>query len=187
VKAVHDTPNAKVIIFDVRGNHGGSTPSKLVDALMDRPYRWFSEPTPLSIGLFKLQGELADHSDVYWYGGTQQPGEKPYRGDVYVLVDGGCFSACEDFVMPFRNSHRATLVGEKTAGSSGQPFVQVFDNGMLIQVGAKREFFPNGEEFEGVGISPDVDVHTTAADIESGGDPVLEKVTEMIRTKASKP
>lgn len=184
VKAVHDLPKAKAIIFDIRGNHGGSTPSKLVDALMDRPYRWFAEATPLSIALFKSQGALADHSDVYWYGGVQQPGENPYRGDIYILVDGGCFSACEDFVMPFKNTHRATIVGERTAGSTGQPFVQNFGNGMVIQLSMKREFFANGEEFEGVGILPDVEIHTTAEDIASGRDPVMARVAEMVRAKA---
>jgi carboxyl-terminal processing protease len=181
VKAVHEF--AKALILDVRGNHGGNTPVKLVEALMDRPYRWFAEATPVSIGLFKSQGALGEHSDVYWYGGTQPPEDSAYHGEVYVLVDGGCFSACEDFVMPLKNTHRATLVGERTAGSTGQPFVHSFENGMLLQLGTKREFFPNGEDFEGVGIAPDVEVHPTVADVASQRDVALARVLELLEAK----
>src|SRR5262249_13637246 len=37
--------HAKAMIIDVRGNGGGNTPSDLIDALIDRPYRAFSLAT----------------------------------------------------------------------------------------------------------------------------------------------
>jgi len=180
IKAVQNLSKTKAIILDVRANHGGSSPVKLLEALMDRPYRWWSESTPVSIGVFKYRGTLGEHSEVYWSGGVQKPSAKGYRGPLYILVDGGCFSACEDFVVPFKDNHRATIIGERTAGSSGQPFGKEFDNGMGFGLSTKREFFPDGSEFEGVGIEPDIEVHTKASDLQTGMDSVLEKAHELI-------
>jgi carboxyl-terminal processing protease len=45
---------------------------------------------------------------------------------------------------------------------------------MMLFVGAKREIFPDGSRFEGVGIKPDVAVAPTADDIRHGRDEALE-------------
>ena len=50
---------AKSIIIDLRDNEGGIIPYKLIRSLMDRPYRFWSESTPVSFGLFKNYGEQA--------------------------------------------------------------------------------------------------------------------------------
>lgn len=98
-------------------------------------------------------------------------------------MDGGCVSACEDFVEPSKDSGRAILVGETTQGSSGLPLIYDFHNGMSLRIATKRYYFPDGSEFEGLGIKPDVEVHTTIDDLKNGRDPVLEKALEL----ASKP
>jgi len=72
-------------------------------------------------------------------------------GRLIVLIDGGCASASEYFVLPFKVSGRATIVGERTAGSTGQPYLYVFPNGISFRVSAKRVSFPDGSRFEGVG------------------------------------
>jgi len=186
VRALGNFTDAKAIIVDVRGNHGGSTPSELTAKLMDRPYRWFAESTPASIGLFNYSGQLAAHSELHWYGEVEQPDKAPYRGSVYILADGGCFSACEDFVEPFKDNHRATIVGERTAGSSGQPYSKDLGDGMRIGLSTKREFMPDGAEFEGVGIAPDVEVKMTADDLRRGNDPALERARLLIREQLNK-
>jgi carboxyl-terminal processing protease len=180
LERVRKATDAKPLVLDVRGNHGGSTPGDLVEALMDRPFRWYAESTPFSAGLFKYQGSLGEHSDLYWYGSVNKPSGKGFKGPVYILVDGGCFSACEDFVLPFKDNHRATIIGETSAGSTGQPFGKDFGNGMGIGLSTKREFFPDGSQFEGVGITPDVIVKLTADDLRAGRDPVLSRAKEMI-------
>jgi carboxyl-terminal processing protease len=54
-----------------------------------------------------------------------------------------------------------------------------FGNGMFLSIGAKREHFPDGSEFEGVGVVPDVGVHPTTQDFRSGDDPVLKRAIEI--------
>jgi carboxyl-terminal processing protease len=173
-------PHASVIL-DVRGNHGGSTPEKLLSALMDRPYRWWAESTPQSISLFDYREYWGKHVEAFWYGDVTQPKATAYKGRVFLLIDGGCFSACEDFVAPFKDNHRAVLIGERTAGSSGQPFGQSLGNGMGLGLGTKREFFPDGSEFEGVGIAPDIEVKLSIEDLRQGKDPALRSAEELSR------
>lgn len=49
--------NAPALIVDVRDNGGGSTPGQLTRALMSKPYRWMTEGTPLTLGLFRYYSE----------------------------------------------------------------------------------------------------------------------------------
>ena len=94
-------------------------------------------------------------------------------------MDGGCVSACEELVEPFKDSGRGVIVGETTEGSSGVPYVYDFHNGMTLAISVKRLYFPDGSEFEGVGIKPDVEVHLTIESLKSGHDVILEKAIEL--------
>jgi len=170
----------KALILDVRGNHGGSTPSNLVAALMDRPYRWMAESTPATLAVFRAWDMLSTHTELAWGSDPQQPSHPFYSGPLYILADGGCFSACEDLLVPFKDNHRAVIIGERSGGSTGQPYSHSFDNGMGFSLSTKREYFPDGSEFEGVGVAPDVEVHTSATDLMSGSDPVLAKAMGII-------
>jgi carboxyl-terminal processing protease len=172
---------AAVLVVDVRGNMGGSTPGELTSALMDRPYRWWTESTPVLLPFFRWMASQGnwqyrpfDRPEFLWRSGEQQPSKDGFKGKLALLVDAGCHSACEDFTMPFKDSHRALIAGETTAGSTGQPYMLDLGNGMTAMVGAKREMFPDGSRFEGVGIRPDLEIAPTVEDIRQGRDAVLE-------------
>jgi carboxyl-terminal processing protease len=162
----------------VRGNGGGSTPQELTKALMGRPYRWWAEATPQTLAVLKYRGEYHTNTMMTWGGETVRPGEPIFKGRLVLLADGGCASACEDFVMPFKDNGRATVVGERTAGSTGQPYLHDFGNGMMIVVGSIRTFFPDGSPFEGVGIAPDIELPATVKDLKEGTDAVLRRAIE---------
>lgn len=151
------------LIIDIRGNGGGNTPTRLLAALMDRPYTSWAEETPSHSGLHYAFGErpepLRSSSRVL------APANGAFRGQIAILADASTGSAAEDFLAPFKLNGRAIIVGRKTAGTSGQPFVEEFGNDMVLSVGSKREYFPDGSQFEGVGIAPDVPVELAADDI----------------------
>src|SRR5262249_3951265 len=98
-----------------------------------------------------------------------------------LLVDRFTCSASEDFVMPFKQNGRAEIVGEATEGSSGQPYFVDFGNGMSFMAGAARHTFPDGSQFESIGILPTVSVDLHVADVKNGVDPVLAKAQEIAR------
>ncbi|WP_158606873.1 S41 family peptidase [Paenibacillus ginsengarvi] len=177
---------AQALIVDVRGNGGGSTPSKLIHRLMDRPYRWYAEMTPLHIGIHTLQAVKGWNNQYYdssvlMHRPYQQPDESAYTGRLVLLADRGTGSAAEDFVMPFKDTGRATIVGQATFGSTGQPFYYEFTNGMSFRISTKRAFLPDGSPFEGVGIAPDIELLPTRDDLYDDRDPVLEKALELCK------
>ena len=187
VELVREYGKAPALIVDVRGNSGGGTPQELTKRLMNRPHRWWTESTPASLPYFQLraaegswQYQPFGRPELLWRGSTSEPVADAYQGRLALLVDAGCFSACEDFAMPFKDNGRAVVVGETTGGSTGQPYMLDLGDGMQAIVGAKREMFPDGGRFEGVGIQPDVEVSPTVDDLRGGRDAVLEAARERL-------
>jgi carboxyl-terminal processing protease len=181
LELVREFREAAILIVDVRGNMGGSTPEELTSLLMDRPYRWWTESTPLILPYFRYMASRSgwqyqpfDGSELLWRSPVRQPSKDTFKGKLALLVDAACNSACEDFAMPFKDNSRALLVGETTAGSTGQPYNLDLGNGMLAMVGAKREMFPDGSRFEGAGIKADLEISPSAEDIRQGRDVALE-------------
>ena len=103
-----------------------------------------------------------------------EPEPKAYQGKVILLIDRATWSAAEDFIMPFQLSQQGVLIGENSGGSSGQPLFQQFSSGMLFSVGTRRLYLPDGSEFEGVGIAPDIFVDNQPEDLYAGRDRVME-------------
>lgn len=184
IELLREYEGAQTWIVDVRGNGGGSTPGRLTRALMNRPFRWYAEATPLHIGLHTLQAAKGWNNQYYDSGllmrpPYQVPDDSAFAGKVIVLTNRGTCSAAEDFALPFKDNGRATIVGQPTFGSTGQPFYYEFANGMAFRIGTKRAYFPDGSPFEGVGIAPDVYVAPTREDLYENRDPVLEKALEI--------
>jgi carboxyl-terminal processing protease len=51
-----------------------------------------------------------------------------------------------------------------------------------LAISVKRLYFPDGSEFEGVGIKPDVEIHPSIESLKSGHDVILEKAVELADT-----
>jgi carboxyl-terminal processing protease len=108
-----------------------------------------------------------------------EPQETLYSGKLILLTDRACSCACEDFVMPFKFAKRATLVGDTTAGTYSMTRHLDLPNGMMLNISAVRHTFPDGSQFEGVGIKPDIGLENTAEDLRAGRDKVLAKAQEI--------
>ncbi|MBN1786744.1 MAG: hypothetical protein JW825_07155 [Candidatus Methanofastidiosa archaeon] len=187
--------DAKRIIVDVRGNRGGSTPLDLIKILMDRPFGLWRESTPLNIGLFRFYAdyvrqnrdkmtqamqeklslaEVFSTTELSWAPEEVENSRKHFDGELFIITDRYCRSAGEDFVLPFKETGRAVVIGEATMGTSGQPYVFSFEDGIQAFIATKRVSFSDGSRFEGVGIHPDVSVMMTIEDISMGRDPLVE-------------
>ncbi len=107
----------------------------------------------------------------------------PFLGPVVVLIGPETNSAAEDFVVPLHAAGRATIVGQKSRGSTGQPLQFSFLDGKIRgRVCTKRDTYPDGREFVGVGIIPDVEVNPSPADIIAGRDVILEKGIDVLKS-----
>lgn len=204
LRLVHEFKDAPALIIDLRGNGGGTTPRELIDALMDRPYRSSGQATPLHVGVWKVWGGFFDeinqsknpprdayygymeamkdlsHQGMFFQPGLPVKPQNPtFKGKVIILIDRFVFSAAEDFCIPFKDNRRALFIGETSCGSTGQPYGFTFPNGMRFQVSTKRDCFPDGSPFEGVGIIPDIDLPMTITDLRSDTDQMLEKALSL--------
>ncbi|MCP4903286.1 MAG: hypothetical protein GY906_40510 [bacterium] len=181
-----DLRSTKGIILDIRFNPGGdsSNADDVVSYFVDEPtkatmwksrryvpaYRsWDREP----------EWEQSDPAIIQPREGTR------YQGPLVVLTGPSTYSSAEDFLVPLSYSGRAVLVGGTTAGSTGNPIYVNLPRGGRFRVVSKRDLSPNGTEFVGYGISPDVVVEPTPQDLFEGRDPVLEAGIEEIRNWVS--
>jgi carboxyl-terminal processing protease len=164
--------SAPSLIIDVRGNGGGTTPSRLVSRLTGEiPARTMpveaSSISPAEIGGPRPFGSAS--------------AEHRYHGTLVILADHGCASACDDFVSPFFDNHAATVVGDTTWGSTGQPRFLNLGNGMTFQVSARRYTLYDGTPFEGAGVPPHVFVPLRSAELLNGQDTRLERAIAIAR------
>jgi len=169
---------ARTVILDIRGNPGAGDPSLLQRALMDRSYPLWTEHSAVHGGFLLRAYDIAypEKSDVTTREATVRLHDQPaFTGRLILLIDRGCTCACEDFAMPFKVSKRAQLIGETTAGSFSFTNSTDFENGMRLNIASVRHTFPDGSRFEGVGITPDIEIHPTAKDFKQGKDPVLDR------------
>jgi C-terminal processing protease CtpA/Prc len=165
---------ARAWILDLRENGGGSSSIAygILGHFLNATAQGGTWRTRLYNPTFQAWGQ-----PLSWYEGDAdviKPADKShYSGPVYVLTGPSTCSAAEDFLIPLRTQRRATLVGEATCGSSGQPlYFAIF--GADVRICTKWDRFPDGTEFVGLGIIPDVEAHRTKEDVATGRDAVLE-------------
>jgi carboxyl-terminal processing protease len=178
LKEFHD---AKAVILDVRGNPGTGAPGVLQRALMVNPYKNWNESSSEHGGALLRNYQLAypGQSTLVITDSVIEPQETLYSGKLILLTDRACSCACEDFVMPFKFAKRATLVGDTTAGTYSMTRHLDLPNGMMLNISAVRHTFPDGSQFEGVGITPDIGLENNAEDLRAGRDKVLAKAQEI--------
>jgi carboxyl-terminal processing protease len=92
---------------------------------------------------------------------------------VLLLTSANTFSAAEDAVVLFATSKRGLIVGEPSGGSTGQPLLFNLPGGGMARVCTKHDSFPDGKEFVGIGVKPDIAAHLTREDLLHGTDSVL--------------
>ena len=91
LELVHEFQQAPALIIDVRGNAGGSTPSDLTSALMDRPYRFWTESTPINMPYFRyraIQGEWHygpfRQPQMLWQNPPSAPAKEAFKGKLAI-------------------------------------------------------------------------------------------------------
>ncbi len=97
-----------------------------------------------------------------------------------VLIDGSSASASEILAGAFKDHHRATIVGEKTAGALGGSITVPLPERAGMTVTVERITTPFGTIVEGVGIVPDVPVTLTINDMLRGEDTQLTAALRVI-------
>jgi carboxyl-terminal processing protease len=176
-----DESAVKGMIVDLRYNSGGGSRiqqpmvSCLVDQMVKSPifkYRNFSGA--------KVAWGHEPTWETTW--NEIQPREgKRYLGPLVVLTGGLSYSGAEDFIIAVHAGGRATLVGQTTAGGAGNGLWSTLPGGGKLRIATFTALIPDGEEYVGVGIAPDIEVWPTRGDLADGRDVVLERAVELLQ------
>ena len=162
--AVSDVSGHRAMILDLRGNPGG-----LIDAV------------DATAGIFLPPGTLVvSGTGRYHFLGSRRftasgDAQVRYKGRVAVLVDANSESGAEALASALQIYHRALIVGEPTAKHVlGVEVEQPLSDGGLLRVATLDMRDANGEQLEGKGVTPDIIVSRTPADVARGRDPQLQ-------------
>jgi len=96
-------------------------------------------------------------------------------GPIAVLAGSATAGAAEDFLVAFRATGRGVIVGERSAGSPGDAAAFPLPKGWTVQFSVSHHAAPDGSEFAGTGVAPDLPVAPTVRDLLARADPALDK------------
>ena len=99
---------------------------------------------------------------------------------VLLLTGRDTISAAEDFTCFFKANQRGRTMGERTFGSTGNPYLLSLPEGGRGQVVSVGYEMVDGTPFVGVGIEPDVPCPTRAEDVQTGWDRTLDLALDQL-------
>ncbi len=97
-----------------------------------------------------------------------------------VLTGHNTASAAEDFLIAADNQKHIVRIGESTNGSTGMPYRFDLPGGGSARICIKKDMYPDGREFVGKGIQPDIRVAPTVKDYLESRDIVLEAAVKYL-------
>jgi hypothetical protein len=196
------------LVLDLRSNGGGSlfNTYKLLSYVIERPrtqtlrtsirsypYKehtrgniWF-RVTRFAYGLFGKR-RTANDTDSFIY--TIRPRKRNhFGGRIFVLINGGSFSASSLVAAYLKDTGRATFVGQETGGTiegcnaGVTPYYKLPHTKLRVRMPAFRIVHDVSPQITGNGILPDHRVDYTFQDIVTRRDLELDKVKELLGIK----
>lgn len=166
------------IVIDLRDNPGGA-----VDSLTYLVGRFFDHDVTIAAPIGRRH-----EKDV-----VAKTHGKTFTGKLFVLTDSRSASASELFARTMQLNHRATVIGDLSAGavmeSRFYPFQigVVGGNDLIVLYGASithdNLIMADGKSLEGIGVTPDVLMVATGADLAAGRDPALAQAAQLAGAK----
>lgn len=162
------------LVIDLRGNSGGDPEysADLLSYLIDYPFTYFSE------------GSRSAYPSLFI---PRTPYDLNFNGNVYFLINGGCFSTTGHFCSLARFHHLGTFVGEETGGSfycNDSHMNTVLPKSRINFQVARGTWGTAVSGFErGRGIMPDFPVTPSVDDLINGFDREMAYVLQLIEDK----
>jgi carboxyl-terminal processing protease len=182
-KAFPEISQASAIILDLRSNGGGDTGIgfQILRDLAAAPFLGSRQRERRYDPTQRARGTLMEFIDIA--ADSNEPQPEGYKSKpVVVLASAATFSAAEDFLVAWKNSGRGKIIGEPSGGSTGQPLSFNLPGGGTGRVCTKKDTFPDGSEWVGKGIDPDILVHPSLIDVQAGKDTVFDRAVAFLRS-----
>ncbi|WP_264551771.1 S41 family peptidase [Flavobacterium sp. N2038] len=198
---------AKSLIIDLRYNGGGSTSigMAILQYLTNDTLLYGSKTkSRLHIPAFKAWGKSVTAKDTVnnlW----KKKAYLSYRDNFFydfdyeadtiklkakrivvptvILLGHNTASAAEDFLIYADTQKHMIKMGQNSFASTGQPFLFDLPGGGSARICTKKDTYPDGREFVGYGIKPDIEVIPTLSDYLKNRDATLEEAVKYLKKK----
>jgi len=198
---------SKGIIIDLRKNGGGNSgigaqilayftdQKRLIGSLWQTrehkaAYKAWGTGMVLKENFNEWEQEAYETANgIHWYKGdtmtfNNSVTDKKLTVPLVVLLGNGTASAAEDFLVMLDGLEgRATTIGQKSFGSTGQPMSFQLPGGAGARICTKKDTYPDGREFVGYGMKPDILVPLTVEEMIGAQDNALAKAIGVLEGK----
>ncbi|MEZ9537199.1 S41 family peptidase [Shewanella sp. 10N.286.52.B9] len=185
---------SKALIIDLRFNGGGnsSIAAEILSHFTNKDLEGSIWKTKKHIAAYKAWGNYSEKYKDYaqdnaWESGSMELLKAKESNNhivpTYVLIGRHTASAAEDFLIYADKLKHFTTIGEKTYGSTGQPIFFDLPGGGSLRICTKRDSYPDGKEFVGYGITPQVTINRMPEHLRSEKDIVLSSAIKKLKEK----
>lgn len=206
-----DSLKTNNLIIDLRDNGGGAPEiaNYLFSYLVDKPYYYFDYvgakfnsvkewkyfaqyPTnieEINIAETTLKNGLHCYTETdsldYWWFEKQENKPNYYKGNIKVLINGGCFSTTGHFLSLMREYKIGTFYGEYSQGSNysnsgGQAFILPYSKTLVWIPTFQYKMRTPHFEIDPKGIKPDVEIPIEPKDLKTNFDRQMSFVLKQI-------
>lgn len=138
--------------------------------------------------VLKIFGKKTVKGDTAWFTEKVKPYKKQhYKGNVYVLINGGTFSASCMIASYLKESKRAILIGTETGGTNEgcnagvTPYYTLPNTKLKVRVPAFRIIHDINPTLTGRGVLPHHEINYTFDDILKRKDLEMQFVKELVK------
>lgn len=160
------TAGVKGVILDLRGNGGG-----YVSAARGVASLWLDSGSVI----------VQEKHGTEVIATEKSTGNNILKGvNTIVLIDGGSASASEIVAGALKDNNAAKLVGTKSYGKGSVQELVPLSSGAQLKITVARWYTPNGNNINGDGIKPDIEVLMTADEYNVGNDTQRAQAIELL-------
>jgi carboxyl-terminal processing protease len=198
--------SARGIILDLRNNGGGNdeVAIRIVRHFTRGAFKNYAWKTRETRSAYRAWGKMLADKDPSALNEWEKEAVAHYRGESWfspplneisglqdaqllvptiILTGHNTASAAEDMLIYMDGLPNVTRVGQRTYGSTGQPYHFDLPGGGRGRIVTMRLTFPDGRDFVGIGVLPHIEYVPTVEDWVSGRDAVLQRGLEVLRKK----
>jgi C-terminal processing protease CtpA/Prc len=179
-RALPSFANVQGVILDLRRASGGRPAYgyEILARLTQQPFPAVLHLTPLYRPALRVLGPTDSAMTLRAFpldSVTPRRDRPTFNGPIAALSSEATVGAAEDVLAAFRNTGRGVIIGATSAGSPGEVADLPLFKNWSLRLSVVREAFPDGTDFSGAGIAPELAVQARVEDLLAGRDAALDR------------